>query len=296
MLCSRPCPLRPVTLNYENTDASRNKPFFLANLFQAKQPQFKTQVSKKDPSLPTEKKPKFAKDIHNPRKHWRCGSIIEVYSRSNDCWFTGKVEGIGYDEDGEFFEIHYSNHKNGKSMIKYINRYDPHLRSIQSQTPILRVPVIGQNHKKKPIPKTAPSIGPKRNSVRKTQMMTISDLTGTKGSISMSGKSESTLHRSLLPQEVIDELINDKCMTNEYSNMISSTCSETMNSQHTAETPTMCWDDEIESDNEDCAEMCTDTTSEESDSESTRHAWLNNEEFEEYFKCRLSAFLSRVRY
>lgn len=315
------------------SDVQNSKPFYLANLFKPERPE-EPLPSKPPRNDPCRLSPqRYAKPIHNPRESWHRGSIIEIFSRTYNSWFTGKIEGVGYDEDSEFFEIHYTNHNNGKTLIKYINRYDPHLRSIQTKTPILQKPKLAtkkRKEKKKQKKRRnrspgrgvhrgeghAPQVsrlaqrlskGPKRNSIKKTLGLNVKDQ-----------------QKGLLPQNVIDQLIKERAQfnplsTNTYptydqhqkgthrkidevidggikesgivntsSVLTSSICSETLQLTESAN----CWEEEDTSFNEIIGGDCFT----ESDESSARLAWLDAEDFQTFFRCRLSGFLRRVQY
>lgn len=260
---------------------------------------------------------RYAKSLYNVRDAWRPGSILEVYSRSCNAWFTGKVEGIGYDEDGEFFEIHYTNYTTGKHMIKYLNRFDPHLRKIGGQTPILRTPRI---RRRPPIPKrkyqmvnTNPerfSNVPKRQSINKKplgpqagllQQDVLDELLQEKICDIFSPSSTQTkidgCGDAKIPDEAIDAFIQERsrlaCSSAKYHSSISSEAPQQMSGAET---------DFDAADVDDQAkealgggEVASDDDESESE-ESLRLAWLDAEEFESFFKCSLSGFLQRVQY
>lgn len=75
------------------------------------------------------------------RKLWGAGTVVEVFSHSYGSWITGQINSIGFDEEGEFCEVHYTTeqHEYGeKKFIKYLNRYDKHLRPIAKAPPNLQ--------------------------------------------------------------------------------------------------------------------------------------------------------------
>jgi len=249
---------------------------------------------------------------------------ILVYSRSYNTWFTGKVEGLGYDEDGEFFEIHYTNDTTGKHMIKYLNRFDPHLRRIGGQTPVLRTPRIrrrppSQNCEYPILNKRSDrsSNVPKRHSINKKplglqvgllQQDVVDELLrgkirGLFSSSSTDAKIEGFGDAKIpeysdsegMEDEMIDAFIEERnhlaCSTN-YHSSISSEMPHQMSVG--ADFDGVDFDEQAE-EVRGGGRVASDDDESESE-ETLRLAWLDAEEFENFFKCSLSGFLRRFQY
>jgi len=338
----------PKTIEHDGSKG-KTKPFFIASLFgpsHVKKALAKTSAwVKKDPSKTSAKarshtnydkhqsrnrykksqsRTRYAKSLYNIRDAWRPGSILEVYSRSYNTWFTGKVEGLGYDEDGEFFEIHYTNDTTGKHMIKYLNRFDPHLRRIGGQTPVLRTPRIrrrppSQNCEYPILNKRSDrsSNVPKRHSINKKplglqvgllQQDVVDELLrgkirGLFSSSSTDAKIEGFGDAKIpeysdsegMEDEMIDAFIEERnhlaCSTN-YHSSISSEMPHQMSVG--ADFDGVDFDEQAE-EVRGGGRVASDDDESESE-ETLRLAWLDAEEFENFFKCSLSGFLRRFQY
>jgi len=234
------------------------EPFYLANIFQGR-----PKESEKAPEVVRKKDPGGTKLANVPctRRSWKIGSILEIYSRTYKSWFTGEIRAVGFDEEGEFCEVHYTNHNNGKNLIKYVSRYDKHLRPITRSAPILQTPTIRPNieRKKNHRPREKPPNVPKRNSIRKSRP-------DDKKSIIQSNPRnvESAI-------ELADQGFN-------YQSSLGSETVDTMSVK-------------LDLDDDDGGALCEDFRV-----ESPRLGWLNSSEFETFFKCRLSGFLKRIEY
>eukprot|EP01084_Bolivina_argentea_P154753 269746_1 len=57
------------------------------------------------------------------RELWITGNKCEIYSRSKQKWYPGRIDKIFTDEEGEWLEIRY-----GKSMTKQVQRYSADIR------------------------------------------------------------------------------------------------------------------------------------------------------------------------
>lgn len=227
------------------------EPFYLANIFQGR-----PKESEKPSEVVRKKDPGGTKLANLPcaRRSWKIGSILEIYSRSYKSWFTGEIRAVGFDEEGEFCEVHYTNHNNGKNLIKYLSRYDKHLRPITRSAPILQTPTIRPNMKRKKNhrQRAKPPHVPKRNSIRKSRP-----------------DDKKSIIQSAI--ELADQAFNYQ----------SSRGSETV-------------DQSVKLDLDDDFEQKDSALCEDFRDESPRLGWLNSSEFETFFKCRLSVFLKRI--
>ena len=43
----------------------------------------------------------------NKRDRWKIGASVEIYSISKNEWFQGKIDGIFYDDRGEWLRVQY---------------------------------------------------------------------------------------------------------------------------------------------------------------------------------------------
>ena len=62
---------------------------------------------------------------YKDRIEWEIGTEIEIYSRSKNVWFKGKIINIYYDKNGEWLKVKYN-----KNKIKSIQRLCKDIRPI----------------------------------------------------------------------------------------------------------------------------------------------------------------------
>ena len=63
-------------------------------------------------------------EYNDPRKEWRKGSNVEIYSRSKHQWFKGQIMEIMTDKDGEWIKVEYA-----ENSTKHIQRMDKYIRA-----------------------------------------------------------------------------------------------------------------------------------------------------------------------
>lgn len=248
-------------LNDVGSNSKSIEPFYLANIFQGR-----PKTPEKAPDVVRKKDPGGTKLANLPcaRRSWKIGSILEIYSRTYKSWFTGEIRAVGFDEEGEFCEVHYTNHNNGKNLIKYLSRYDKHLRPITRSAPILQTPTIRPNiqRKKNQPPRKKPPHVPKRNSIRKTHdkksIIQCAIELADQGFNYQSSRGSETVDQSVkLELEDDDDDFEEKVLCLDFDDAADALCEDLRD-------------------------------------DSPRLGWLDSSEFETFFKCRLSVFLKRI--